>query len=60
MVIVATHQPAYDPHAAADSEFSDRWEARMYLQLVYRYQQTHPKAHMVMLYGHARGLPSRS
>ena len=55
VVLVATHEPAYDPHAAADSQFSDRWEARMYLQLVYRYRQTHPKAHVVMLYGHARG-----
>jgi hypothetical protein len=55
VVVVATHEPAYDPHAAANSQFSDRWEAQMYMQLIWRYQQTHPKAHVVMLYGHARG-----
>jgi exopolysaccharide biosynthesis protein len=55
VVVVATQEPAYDPHAPATSQFSDRWEAQMYLQLVYRYQQTHPKAHVVMLYGQARG-----
>lgn len=54
-VIVATHMPAYDPHAVADSQFTDRWEARMYLRLVQRYQQTHPTKHVIMLYGHARG-----
>ena len=55
VVVVATHEPAYDPHAAANSQFSDRWEAQMYMQLIWRYQQTHPTAHVVMLYGHARG-----
>jgi uncharacterized protein YjdB len=54
-LVVVTHMPAYDPHPAADSQFGDRWEARMYLRLVQRYQQTHPATHVVMLYGHARG-----
>jgi hypothetical protein len=54
-VMVVTHMPAYDPHAAANSQFSDRWEARMYLRLVQRYQQTHKDKHVIMLYGHARG-----
>ncbi|QWF83264.1 phosphodiester glycosidase family protein [Amycolatopsis sp. CA-230715] len=54
-VLVATHMPAYDPHPVADSQFSDRWEARMYVRLVQRYQQTHPGKHVLMLYGHARG-----
>ncbi len=54
-VVVATHMPAYDPHAVADSQFTDRWEARMYLRLIQRYQQTHPAKHVIMLYGHARG-----
>jgi calcineurin-like phosphoesterase family protein/Big-like domain-containing protein len=55
VVIVATHEPAYDPHPAANSEFSDRWEAQMYMELVDRFRQTHPHVHVVMLYGHARG-----
>lgn len=54
-VLVITHMPAYDPHPAANSQFTDRWEARMYLRLVQRYQQTHPKQHVIMMYGHARG-----
>jgi exopolysaccharide biosynthesis protein len=55
VVVVATHEPAYDPHSAANSQFSDRWEAQMYMQLIWRYQQTHRESHVVMLYGHARG-----
>jgi exopolysaccharide biosynthesis protein/uncharacterized protein YjdB len=54
-VIVVTHEPAYDPHPVANSQFGDRWEAQMYLRLIQRYQQTHPKQHVIMLYGHARG-----
>ena len=54
-LLVITHEPAYDPHPEANSEFGDRWEARMYLRLIQRYQQTHRGTHVVMLYGHARG-----
>jgi exopolysaccharide biosynthesis protein len=54
-LLVITHEPAYDPHPEANSQFGDRWEARMYLRLVQRYQQTHRGTHVVMLYGHARG-----
>jgi exopolysaccharide biosynthesis protein len=54
-VLVVTHMPAYDPHPSANSQFTDRWEARMYLRLVQRYQQTHPEQHVIMMYGHARG-----
>lgn len=55
VVVVATHMPAYDPHPVADSQFADRWEAQMYLQLVQNYQRSHPSRHVVMLYGHSRG-----
>ncbi|KAA2261331.1 hypothetical protein F0L68_17980 [Solihabitans fulvus] len=54
-VLLVTHMPAYDPHPLADSQFSDRWEARMYVRLAQRFQQTHPGRHVAMLYGHARG-----
>jgi uncharacterized protein YjdB len=54
-IVVTTHMPAYDPHPVANSQFSDRWEARMYLRLIQRYQQTHSDRHVIMLYGHARG-----
>ncbi|MDX3076541.1 phosphodiester glycosidase family protein [Streptomyces sp. MI02-7b] len=54
-VLVVTHMPAYDPHPAANSQFTDRWEARMYMRLVQRFQQSHPNQHVIMMYGHARG-----
>jgi hypothetical protein len=54
-VVVVTHMPPYDPHPVADSQFTDRWEARMYVRLIQRYQQTHPNHHVIMLDGHARG-----
>jgi exopolysaccharide biosynthesis protein len=54
-VFVVTHMPAYDPHPAANSQFTDRWEAQMYLRLVQKFQQSHPQSHVIMLYGHARG-----
>lgn len=54
-VLVVTHMPAYDPHAAANSQFTDRWEAQMYLRLVQKYQESHKDKHVIMLYGHARG-----
>jgi hypothetical protein len=55
LVVVATHMPAYDPHPVADSQFSDRWEAQMYVRLVDKYQRSHPWRHVVMVYGHSRG-----
>jgi hypothetical protein len=54
-VVVVTHMPPYDPHPVADSQFTDRWEARMYVRLIQRYQQTHPDRHVILLDGHARG-----
>jgi hypothetical protein len=54
-VMVLTHMPAYDPHPIADSQFSDRYEAKEYVRLIQRYQQSHPKQHVVMMYGHSRG-----
>ncbi|BBB02156.1 hypothetical protein RVR_9898 [Actinacidiphila reveromycinica] len=55
VAVVVTHTPAYDPHPRADSQFTDRWEARMYEALVQRYQRTHPGVHVLMMFGHARG-----
>ncbi|HEY3952193.1 MAG TPA: phosphodiester glycosidase family protein [Streptosporangiaceae bacterium] len=55
LVIVASNDPAYDPHPRGTDEFTDRWEAQMYVELVQRYQQTHPGMHVVMLAGGAGG-----
>ncbi|HEY1918084.1 MAG TPA: hypothetical protein VGH27_21125 [Streptosporangiaceae bacterium] len=55
VVVVVTSDPAYDPHPNGTNQFSDRWEAQMYLQLVQEYQQSHPATHVVMLYGQSAG-----
>jgi hypothetical protein len=55
-VILLTHMPAYDPHPIANSQFSDRYEAEMYEQLAEDYQRTHPWQHVMLLFGHARGV----
>jgi exopolysaccharide biosynthesis protein len=55
-VILLTHMPAYDPHPIANSQFSDRYEAQMYEQLAEDYQKTHPWRHVILLFGHARGV----
>lgn len=54
-VLVTTHMPAYDPHAAKNSQFTDRWEAQMYSRLIQKYQESHKNKHVITLYGHARG-----
>ena len=55
VIFLVTHMPAYDPHAVMNSQFADRYEAQMYEQLAASYKATHPQAHMILLYGHARG-----
>ncbi|MGN6126241.1 MAG: phosphodiester glycosidase family protein [Humibacter sp.] len=55
IVIVAVHMPADDPFPAKNSQFTDRWEAQQYLQLVQNFQKAHPQQHVIMVYGHARG-----
>jgi len=55
-IILLTHMPAYDPHPIANSQFSDRYEAQMYEQIAENYQRTHPWQHVILLFGHARGL----
>ena len=55
-IILLTHMPAYDPHPVANSQFSDRYEAQMYEQLAEDYQRTHPWQHVILLFGHARGV----
>jgi exopolysaccharide biosynthesis protein len=54
VVVLATHEPAYNPGDTSNNEFADRWEAQMYVQLAENYQRSHPWAHVVDLYGGAR------
>ena len=55
-IILLTHMPAYDPHPVANSQFSDRYEAQMYEQIAEIYQRTHLGQHVILLFGHARGV----
>lgn len=56
VVFVGIHMPAYDPgDDGDDSQFSDRWDANQFLQVIEDYQRTHPREHVVVVYGHSRG-----
>jgi hypothetical protein len=55
VIFVVTHASPYDPHPIANSQFTDRYEAQMYEQLLADYQSTHPQAHLILLNGQARG-----
>jgi uncharacterized protein YjdB len=55
-IILLTSRPAYDPHPAGGSQFSDRYEAQMYVRLAADYQDSHPRQHVILLSGQARGL----
>jgi len=56
VVFVGIHMPAYDPgDDGDDSQFSDRWDANQFLQVIEDYQRTHPHEHVVVVYGHSRG-----
>ena len=55
VIVVVTHASPYDPHPIANSQFTDRYEAQMYEQLVANFQASHPGAHVILLNGQARG-----
>jgi hypothetical protein len=54
-IFVVTHASPYDPHPIANSQFTDRYEAQMYEQLLADYQASHPWTHVILLNGQARG-----
>jgi hypothetical protein len=55
-IFVVTHASPYDPHPIANSQFTDRYEAQEYEQLIDNYQKTHPGTHVVLLNSQARGV----
>jgi len=55
VIFVVTHASPYDPHPVANSQFTDRYEAQMYEQLLANYQASHPWTHVILLNGQARG-----
>jgi hypothetical protein len=54
-IFVVTHASPYDPHPVANSQWTDRYEAQMYEQLLANYQASHPWTHVILLNGQARG-----
>jgi Phosphodiester glycosidase/Bacterial Ig-like domain (group 2) len=54
-IFVVTHASPYDPHPIANSQFTDRYEAQMYEQLIDNYQGAHPGTHVVLLNSQSRG-----
>ncbi|HEY2507382.1 MAG TPA: phosphodiester glycosidase family protein [Streptosporangiaceae bacterium] len=54
-IVVVTHASPYDPQPLQNSQFSDRYEAQMYEQLLANYQASHPWTHVILLSGQARG-----
>jgi hypothetical protein len=55
VIFVVTHASPYDPHPVANSQFTDRYEAQMYEQLLADYQASHRGTHVILLNGQARG-----
>jgi exopolysaccharide biosynthesis protein len=55
VVFVGVHMPAYDPSPSKTSQFSNRWEAQQFLQIIQDYRLSHPHKHVVVMYGHSRG-----
>jgi hypothetical protein len=54
-IVVVTHASPYDPQPVQNSQFTDRYEAQMYEQLLSNYQASHPGTHVILLNGQARG-----
>jgi exopolysaccharide biosynthesis protein len=54
-IFVVTHASPYDPHPVANSQFTNRYEAQMYEQLLTDYQASHRGTHVILLNGQARG-----
>jgi uncharacterized protein YjdB len=54
-IFIVTHASPYDPHPIANSQFTDRYEAQMYEQLLADFQASHPQTHVILLNGQARG-----
>jgi hypothetical protein len=55
VIFVVTHASPYDPHPVMNSQWTDRYEAQMYEQLIADYQASHPWTHVILLNGQARG-----
>jgi exopolysaccharide biosynthesis protein len=54
-IIVVTHASPYDPQVVTNSQWTNRYEAQEYEQLLSDYQASHPDKHVILLNSQARG-----
>jgi hypothetical protein len=56
-IVIVTHASPYDPqvNSVSSSQFTDRYEAQEYEQLIADYRASHPRTHVLLLNGQARG-----
>ncbi|MFI7679289.1 phosphodiester glycosidase family protein [Actinophytocola sp. NPDC049390] len=59
VVFVGLHWPAYDHAPSKTNQFSSRWEAQQFLQIIQNYRLAHPNKHVVVMYGHSRGFANQ-
>lgn len=59
VVFVGLHWPAYDHAPSKTNQFTSRWEAEQFLQIIQNYRLAHPEKHVVVMYGHSRGFANQ-
>lgn len=59
VIFVGIHMPAYDHGPNKSNQFSNRWEAQQYLQLIQDYRLAHKDKRVVLMYGHSRGFANQ-
>jgi exopolysaccharide biosynthesis protein/uncharacterized protein YjdB len=59
VVIVGLHWPAYDHAPSRTNQFSSRWEAQQFLQIIQNYRLAHPDKRVIVMYGHSRGFANQ-
>ncbi len=59
VVMVGLHWPAYDHAPSRTNQFSSRWEAEQFLQIIQNYRTAHPDQKVVVMYGHSRGFANQ-
>lgn len=59
VVVVGLHWPAYDHAPSKTNQFSSRWEAEQFLQIIQNYRLAHPDKRVVVMYGHSRGFANQ-
>lgn len=59
VVVIGLHWPAYDHAPSKTNQFTSRWEAQQFLQIIQNYRLAHPDKHVVVMYGHSRGFANQ-